>query len=74
MQGWKKDCAKMYSKCVSLLLTDALACNYNWIGSRGGKLGFKETWMKPIVLGKFILDSLQFFFDLFKLYANTCVQ
>ncbi|XP_035715612.1 uncharacterized protein LOC118438891 isoform X1 [Folsomia candida] len=44
-------------KVLSCLCTDKLACNYNWIGSRGGKVGFKETWMKSIILGKSFTNS-----------------
>ncbi|OXA43323.1 hypothetical protein Fcan01_22023 [Folsomia candida] len=44
-------------KVLSCLCTDELACTYKWIGSRGGKVGFKETWMKSIILGKSFTNS-----------------
>ena len=46
---------KNVSDCTRRILrgfvADSLAVQYSWKGSRGGKVGFRDSWMKNIVIG-----------------------
>lgn len=45
------DCVR---RILQVLLTNEMAMTFNWIGSRGDKMAFKDTSLMHLVYGMFV--------------------